>query len=68
MLFKITRASTSHQKDMKPCEGALEVDGLWYIEITTLEELEELSKKEGPQLIIDFSDDRDIKIYDDYVE
>ena len=63
MEFMITRTSFWESSN-KPTEKAYEKDGDWYIKINSLEELIELTKKEG-EIIIggDY-----LEIYDDFRE
>lgn len=76
MQFKIERASSFDSK-VRPCEGATEQrhyysDGEgywseWFIEINTLDDLIKLGDKCGYELIID-TEDKEILIYDNYIE
>lgn len=63
MVYEITRTSDWWGEN-QPCKSALKADGKWYVEINTLEELQELIKNEG-QIIIGKSS---IEIYDGYRE
>ncbi len=71
MTIVIDRASLpfSYEKE-KPCEGAYFKNGLWWMDINTLEELNEFVRVNGA--IIIYSDERDgmdsICIYDRCVE
>jgi len=68
MKFEIIRASSTWPRaETAPCEGANQEGdiGDWYIEISSLEDLLALSKKVGSDLIVN---DRQIWIYDDYME
>lgn len=76
MIFRITRTSDYWYTDQpKPCKNAkkiVEMDPVWHcenvhwdVEINTLEELLDLLKEEGHELIIS---DGYIEIYDDYRE
>ena len=69
MKFDITKVSGDRED--KPTEKATKTgnknswDAYWEIEVTTLEELIALSKKEGDRLIVG---EKTIIIYDDYLE
>ena len=76
MIFRITKASSYlHTDQPKPCKNAkkiVEIDPVghrekvrWEVEINTLEELLDLLKEAGYELIIS---DGYIEIYDDYRE
>ena len=61
MIFEITRASL---RDEKPCEEAYKLEGEWKIKINSLGELLKFIGKYGAIII----DDKEIVIYDDYIE
>lgn len=63
MEFMITRTSlwTNNQK---PTQKAYKEGGNWYIKINSLDELIELTRKEGKIII----DEDFLEIYDDYRE
>lgn len=63
MEFMISRTSY-WTNDKRPTEKAYKEGDCWYIKINSLEELIELSKKEG-QIIIN---EDILEIYDDYRE
>lgn len=76
MIFRITKTSSYlHTDQPKPCKNAkkiVEIDPVghfknvrWDVEINTLEELLDLLKEAGHELIIS---DGYIEIYDDYRE
>lgn len=76
MIFRITKTSSYlHIDQPKPCENTkkiVEIDPVghrelvrWEVEINTLEELLDLLKEAGYELIIS---DGYIEIYDDYRE
>lgn len=76
MIFRIRKTSSySHIDQPKPCKNAkkiVEIDPVWHcetvrwdVEINTLEELLDLQKEVGEELIIS---DGHIEIYDDYRE
>ena len=63
MEFMITRTSL-WTNNKKPTQQAYKEGGNWYIKINSLDELIELTRKEG-QIIID---EDSLEIYDDYRE
>lgn len=72
MKFLIDRASLGAD-DVKPCEGAIKLDGGGYgIKLKSLDDLMSLVKTVGRPVIIYDSDDhvsiQFIQIYDDYIE
>lgn len=74
MRFRIYRASNLGfpRSETEPPTSAVECvydkeEDDWYCEIETIEQLKEISLKEGEDLIISFGDGY-ITIYDDYVE
>ncbi len=83
MKFRICRASGSSYSKKKPCEGAYiyrketnrsgDIYNYWAIDISTIDELLDLSEKEACGIVVDKPrPDTDslpsIIIYDDYLE
>lgn len=63
MVYEISRTSDWWGEN-KPCKSAYQQDGKWYLEINTLQELQELISSEGLVIIGKSS----IEIYDGYRE
>lgn len=63
MVYEITRSSDWWGEN-QPCKSAYKSEDKWYIEINTLEELQELIKCEGKVIVGKSS----IEIYDGYRE
>lgn len=64
MKYKISRSS-DWWGEKQPCEKAYKENGTWYIDINSLEELNELINEVETKVIIGGGD---IEIYDDYRE
>ena len=71
MLIRIRKASSDNSK---PCKKAYiaEKNGyeyIWMVKVETLEDLKEINKECGQPLVVDFfGDNKEIVIYDDYIE
>lgn len=65
MKYKISRTSDWWGCKTKPCEKAYKENDTWYIDINSLEELNELIGEVESKVIIGGDD---IEIYDDYRE
>ena len=63
MLYNITRASDWSNEE-QPCSKAYRLKNVWFIEISTLEELQALVSECGKLIVRETM----ITIYDDYVE
>ena len=64
MKYKISRSS-DWWSEKQPCQKAYKENDKWYIDIDSLEEIQELINEVKTEVIIGFDD---IEIYDDYRE
>lgn len=63
MVYEVSRSSDWFGEN-KPCKSAYKSSDKWYIEINTLEELQELINSDGKIIV----DKLSIEIYDSYRE
>ena len=65
MRYRIERTSLLFDNETKPCEKALKSDNKWYIDINSIEDLQEIVKEVGCSVIVS---EESLEIYDDFRE